>query len=61
MAGDQFYGPKGSGALYLKKGLRIVPSVEGGIQENGRQDIASLKAGKTLYTVFVTDNIKVHV
>ncbi|MGD1009653.1 MAG: cysteine desulfurase family protein [Candidatus Aminicenantales bacterium] len=37
LAGDQFYGPKGSGALFLKKGTRIVPLVEGGIQEGGRR------------------------
>lgn len=37
LAGDQFYGPKGSGALYLRKGLRILPLVEGGIQEGGRR------------------------
>jgi len=37
LAGDQFYGPKGSAALFLKKGTRILPLVEGGIQENGRR------------------------
>jgi len=37
LAGDQFYGPKGSGALFLKKGTRILPLIEGGIQENGRR------------------------
>ena len=37
LAGDQFYGPKGSGALYLRKGLRILPFVDGGIQEGGRR------------------------
>jgi cysteine desulfurase len=37
LAGDQFYGPKGSAALFLKKGTRIVPLVEGGIQEGGRR------------------------
>ncbi|MGM0688077.1 MAG: cysteine desulfurase family protein [Bacillota bacterium] len=35
MAGDQFYGPKGSGALYLRRGVRIGPVIEGGIQERG--------------------------
>ncbi len=37
LAGDQFYGPKGSGALYVKRGTRILPLIEGGIQENGRR------------------------
>jgi cysteine desulfurase len=37
LAGDQFYGPKGGAALYLKKGTRILPLIEGGIQEGGRR------------------------
>ncbi|MDD5435150.1 MAG: cysteine desulfurase family protein, partial [Nitrospira sp.] len=37
MAGHQFYGPKGAGALYVREGLRIVPLIYGGIQENGRR------------------------
>jgi cysteine desulfurase len=37
LAGDQFYGPKGSAALFVKKGTRILPLIEGGIQENGRR------------------------
>jgi cysteine desulfurase len=37
LAGDQFYGPKGSAALYLQKGIRILPFIDGGIQENGRR------------------------
>lgn len=37
MAAHQFYGPKGAAALYVKQGLRIVPLVYGGIQENGRR------------------------
>jgi cysteine desulfurase len=37
LAGDQFYGPKGSGALFLKKGTRILPLLDGGIQEGGRR------------------------
>ena len=35
LAGDQLYGPKGSAALYLGKGVRIRPLLEGGIQERG--------------------------
>lgn len=37
MAAHQFYGPKGAGALYIREGLRIVPLIYGGIQENGRR------------------------
>jgi cysteine desulfurase len=37
LAGDQFYGPKGSAALFLKRGTRILPLIEGGVQENGRR------------------------
>lgn len=37
LAGNQFYGPKGSAALYIKKGTRIIPFVDGGIQEKGRR------------------------
>ncbi len=37
LAGNQFYGPKGSGALWLRKGLRLIPQMDGGIQENGRR------------------------
>lgn len=37
LAADQFYGPKGAAALYLAEGVRIVPLIEGGVQENGRR------------------------
>jgi cysteine desulfurase len=37
LAGDQFYGPKGSAALFLKRGTRILPLIEGGVQESGRR------------------------
>lgn len=35
MAGNVLYGPMGTGALYVKKGVRIIPLIEGGIQEKG--------------------------
>jgi len=34
---QQFYGPKGVGALYLRRGTRISALIEGGIQEEGRR------------------------
>ena len=37
MAGNQFYGPKGIGALWVRKGVRIMPLLDGGIQEGGRR------------------------
>ncbi len=37
LAGNQFYGPKGAGALWLKKGVRIIPFLDGGVQEEGRR------------------------
>jgi len=46
LAGNQFYGPKGSAALWIKKGVRIVPFLDGGIQEGGRragtEDVAAI-------------------
>ncbi|NPA13194.1 MAG: cysteine desulfurase [Aquificae bacterium] len=35
--GHYFYAPKGVGGLYVKKGVRLKPLIEGGIQEGGRR------------------------
>jgi len=37
LAGNQFYGPMGVGALWVRKGVRIMPLLEGGVQEGGRR------------------------
>ncbi len=37
LSGHQFYGPKGAAALYVRKGVRIRPQIEGGVQEDGRR------------------------
>jgi cysteine desulfurase len=35
LSAGQFYGPKGAGALFVRKGVRIFPLLDGGIQERG--------------------------
>ncbi len=37
MSANQFNGPPGIGALYLREGVRILPFMEGGVQEGGRR------------------------
>lgn len=37
MSANQFNGPTGVGALYLREGVRILPFIEGGVQEGGRR------------------------
>jgi cysteine desulfurase len=37
LAGNQFYGPKGVGALWVRNGVRITPFLDGGVQEGGRR------------------------
>lgn len=37
LAANMFYGPKGAAALWLKKGTRMMPLLDGGIQEGGRR------------------------
>ncbi|MBQ9106699.1 MAG: cysteine desulfurase NifS [Clostridia bacterium] len=37
LSAHKFHGPKGVGALYIRKGVRINNLVDGGAQENGRR------------------------
>lgn len=37
LSAHKFYGPKGAGALYVRKGVRIMPFIHGGIQEEGKR------------------------
>ncbi|MGB9613598.1 MAG: cysteine desulfurase family protein [Candidatus Margulisiibacteriota bacterium] len=37
LAANQFYGPTGVAALYVRKGVKIAPLILGGIQEEGRR------------------------
>lgn len=37
LSGHKFYGPKGIGALYIRKGIKIVSFIQGGAQERGRR------------------------
>ena len=37
MSAHKLYGPKGIGALYIRKGTRLIPFMHGGEQERGRR------------------------
>lgn len=37
IAGHKFYGPKGTGALWIRRGVRLATSLTGGRQERGRR------------------------
>lgn len=37
MTGHKFYGPKGSGALFVRKGVKIAPFITGGGQEKSKR------------------------
>lgn len=37
MAGHKFHGPKGVGLLYVRRGIKITPLIDGGSQEKGKR------------------------
>ncbi len=37
LAANQFYGPKGAAALWIRKRTRLIPLIDGGVQEGGRR------------------------
>lgn len=37
LAASSYHGPKGAAALYIRKGVRIAPLLDGGIQETGKR------------------------
>ncbi|MBI5787889.1 MAG: cysteine desulfurase [Candidatus Schekmanbacteria bacterium] len=45
LSAQQFYGPKGTGALYLRKGVKIETQMQGGHQEMGRRSGTENVAG----------------
>ena len=45
LSGNQFYGPSGSAALWVRKGTSILPLIDGGIQEHGKRAGAENLAG----------------
>ncbi len=37
LSAHRFYGPKGAAALFVRKGVRLIPLIHGGVQEGGKR------------------------
>jgi len=37
LSANQFHGPSGAGALFVRNGVRVRPQIDGGVQEGGRR------------------------
>ena len=55
IAGHKLYAPKGIGALYVRRGVRLLPQIRGGGQEHGRragtENVASIVGLATALTL----------
>ncbi len=65
LTAHKFHGPKGTGAVYVKKGVRVPAFVEGGGQERGKRagtenvaGIVGLAAALTYQTEHLEENAK---
>ena len=65
VSGHKIHAPKGIGALYIKKGLRLKPFVVGGSQEDGRRagteavpQIAAFGAAAQLAAAHLAENME---
>lgn len=63
VSGHKFYGPKGVGVLYIRKGTKIKPFVTGGHQESGKraatENVAGIVGLATAMKI-ATDNIDIN-
>lgn len=63
LSAHKFYGPKGVGALYIKKGVKINPHIHGGAQERkrraGTENIANI-VGLSKALEIAYDNLEEH-
>lgn len=57
LSGHKFHGPRGVGALYVRKGLRLPPLVHGGGQEKGRRSGTENVAGAVGMAAALTEAV----